>query len=362
MTPWTALGHARVSMTSPMTIEATGPALHVGVLGPLVLYVDGTLVEVPGERRRALLAVLALGAGRTVGIDRLVDSLWPDGTAGPPDNAQQALYNHVSRLRAHLGRHGDRLRRDGAGYRLGLDPDELDVARARRLARTVTEAAPAEGARLAREALDLWRGPALEEFRGIADLAADAVGLDELRLRLVDDLLSARLELGDPAVAGDAIGAAAAAPLRERTALLLVRALAGDGRTAEAMAAAQAFRRLLAEETGLDPSPTLADLEQRVAAGDLAASGPVAATWSAPRSVARPDTPLVGRDHDREEVLRLLRTNAAVTSPAPAGSARPASPSTSRPTRRRTPRALTAAPPGSTPSSSTWPRSTGPSG
>ena len=273
MTPWTGLGHAR----GPMTIEATSPALHVGVLGPLVLYVDGALVAVPGERRRALLAVLALGAGRTVSTDRLVDSLWPDDAAGPPDNAQQALYNHVSRLRAHLGRHGDRLRREGAGYRLDLDPDELDVARARRLARTVTEAPASEAARLAREALDLWRGPALEEFRSVADLAADAVGLEELRLRLADDLLTARLELGDRTVVGDAIGAAAAAPLRERTALLLVRALALDGRTAEAMAAAQAFRRSLAEETGLDPSPALADLEQRVAAGDLGVTEPAAA-------------------------------------------------------------------------------------
>ena len=220
---------------------------------------------------------------------------------------------------------------------------------------------PPRPRRLARDALDLWRGPALAEFRSVADLAAEAVGLDELRLRLVDDLLAARLEVGDRTVVGDAVGAAAAVPLRERTALLLVRALALDGRTAEAMTAAQTFRRRLAEETGLDPSPALADLEQRVASGDLAATEPADPPWSTTRSVTRPDTPLVGRDHDREEVLRLVRTNAMVTLTGPGGVGKTrlaldvaADPAAYPPTQRRR-RA-----PVSTPSSSTSPRSTGP--
>ncbi len=363
MTPWTALGHARVSMTSPMTIEATGPALHVGVLGPLVLYVDGTLVEVPGERRRALLAVLALEAGRTVGIDRLVDSLWPDGTAGPPDNAQQALYNHVSRLRAHLGRHGDRLRRDGAGYRLVLDPDELDVARVRRLARTVTEAAPAEGARLAREALDLWRGPALEEFRGIADLAADAVGLDELRLRLVDDLLAARLEARR---SGRSPATRSPRPRRRPFA---------SGRRCSSCAPWQGTggppRRWRQPRPSVAGSPRRPG-STRAPRSPISSSGWQPATWrpanrSPPPGRRRARWP--GRTHHwsvATTTARRCSASCAPTrsspSPAPAGSARPASPSTSRPTRRRTPRALTAASPGSTPSWSTWPRSTAPSG
>ena len=227
-----------------MSADRTSLALCVDVLGPLALRVLGVDVEVPGARRRALLAVLALDAGRVVGSDRLVDGLWPED---PPENAQQALYNHVSRLRGHLGRLADRLERHGAGYRLRLEPRR---ARRRRCAPAGDEprrttATPSTEAALATEALDLWRGPALEEFRSLPSLEVEAVGLDELRLRLVDDLVAARLALGDRSVTGDAAAAAAAAPLRERTALLHVRALAADGRTAEAMAAAQAFRRRL---------------------------------------------------------------------------------------------------------------------
>lgn len=267
--------------------------LRVDLLGPLALRVDGAPVEVPGRRRRVLLALLALAGGRVVGVDRLVDALWEDA---PPENAEAALHNHVSRLRAHLRPYDDRLERVAAGYRLRLEQDELDVDTARR-------SAGAEPSRV----LELWRGAALEEFRRVPALEIECVALDELRLRLVDDVLEQRLDAGDPSVTGDARAAAAAAPLRERTALLLVRALAADRRTADAMAEAAAYRRRLAEETGLEPGPDLATLEQQVA------SGP------ARRVLARPTGPMIGRDHDREEVLRLLGANATVTVTGPGG-------------------------------------------
>ncbi|MGH3460743.1 MAG: AfsR/SARP family transcriptional regulator [Kribbellaceae bacterium] len=136
-----------------------------------------------------------------------------------------------------------------------------------------------------------------------------------------------RLARGDRTVVVDAVAAAAASPLRERTALLHVRALASDGRTAEAMAVAQTFRRRLVEETGLDPTPALAELEQLVAAGDLERPHTVIT-----RQVAKPDAPMVGRQHDREEVMRLLRANSMVTITGPGGVGRPGWRSTSRPT------------------------------
>lgn len=216
--------------------------LSVAVLGPLTLGVDGREVAVPGRQRRVLLAVLALAGGHPVGTDRLVDALWEDA---PPDHADQALYNHVSRLRAHLRPYGDRLERVAAGYRLRLADGELDADVARRVA--VSDPA---------RALGLWRGPALAEFRTVPALEVETVALDELRLRLVDDLLQQRLDAGDRTVAADARSAAAGAPLRERTRLLLVRALAADGRTAEALAEAASYRRHLADETGLDPAPS----------------------------------------------------------------------------------------------------------
>ena len=298
-----------------MRADRTPLALGVDILGPLTLRVEGRTVEVPGARRRALLALLALAHGRGVGAERLVECLWPEE---PPANGMQALYNHVSRLRGHLGPLAERLERHGAGYRLSLVPDELDAAVARRLAREVVEAGPSPIAiDLARSALDLWRGPALEEFRAMPALEIASVALDELRTQLVDDLLAARLALGDRTVAVEAAAAVAASPLRERTALLHVRALAVEGRTPEAMAAAQTYRRRLANETGLDPGPALSDLEQLVASGGLAPVDTLVV--ATPRVVARPDGPLVGRQHDREEVLRLLATNAMVTITGPGG-------------------------------------------
>ncbi len=93
--------------------------LRVDLLGPLALTVEGRTVDVPGVRRRALLALLALGAGRVVGVDRLTGALWPDD---PPDNVTPALYNHVSRVRGHLGPVARRLERRPNGYCLRLDP------------------------------------------------------------------------------------------------------------------------------------------------------------------------------------------------------------------------------------------------
>jgi predicted ATPase/DNA-binding SARP family transcriptional activator len=298
-----------------MSPDRSALALCVDVLGPLVLRVHGAEVQVPGARRRALLAMLALAGGHVVGAERLVEALWPDD---PPENAAQALYNHVSRLRRHLGPLADRLQRRGGGYCLEVQTDEVDADAARRLADLAAAGTPsASSVAAARSAADLWRGPALEEFRWSPALEAIAVGLDDLRVRLTDDLLEGRLALAEPAVAADAAEASSNAPLRERTALLLVRALAHEGRTAEAMEAAQAYRRRLAEETGLDPGPALTELEQRVAGGQLSPAGEVPALARA--VVARPDGPLVGRQHDREELRRLLAGNATVTLTGPGG-------------------------------------------
>ncbi|MBJ7358850.1 BTAD domain-containing putative transcriptional regulator [Nocardioides sp.] len=297
-----------------MESEPRPSAVWVGVLGPLALRVDDADVKVPGVRRRTLLATLALARGRVVGVERLVDALWPDD---PPDDAAQALYNHVSRLRADLGPAGGRLTRRGAGYVLELTDDELDATVVRAAADRLADLPPEQVLADAREALDLWRGPALEEFRGHPELDVEAVALDELRLRLHDELVRARIEVGDGSAVADASAAVAADPLRERSVLLLMRALAGEGRAAEAMTAGSSYRRLLAEETGLDPGPALARLEQEIAAGGLAPHEPEAGP--ARRTVARPSGPLVGREHDYDEVLRLLAGHRVVTVTGPGG-------------------------------------------
>jgi DNA-binding SARP family transcriptional activator len=289
--------------------------LRIEVLGPLRLLVDGVPVEVPGHRRRAALALLALAGGRVVTGDALVDALWPDD---PPETGHRALHSHISRLRRHLGAAAPRLERAGGGYALRLDADDVDATRlrllARRCAAELRDGAP-DAARTAAGALALWRGPALAEFADVPPLAAEAIGLRELYLQVRDDGLEARLAAGDGTLTADAAAAAAEEPLRERTATLLMRALARAGRAGDALAAGAAYRRRVTEETGLDPGPAVADLEQRIAAGELAPAGPPAAPPAAApagppaappapaapsagrtRALARPGRPLVGRD------------------------------------------------------------------
>jgi DNA-binding SARP family transcriptional activator len=168
----------------------SGAAVRVELLGPLRLVVAGGEVAVPGERRRAVLALLAAAGGRSVSTDALLDAAWP-GEA--PESGRRAIHNHISRLRGHLGPAADRLVREGNGYRLTLGPGELDVAEARRLAAEAGSAAPGDAVAHLGRAVGLWRGPALAEFADVDDLAAEAVGLAELRRDLTDAWLEARL-------------------------------------------------------------------------------------------------------------------------------------------------------------------------
>jgi DNA-binding SARP family transcriptional activator len=123
------------------------------MLGPLgVTAEDGTPVEVTGVRLRTLLIVLALDPGHVMPTSRLVDGVWGDD---PPAEAANALQALVSRLR----RTGLTVAGRPTGYELVLDPDDVDIHRFTRLA-----AAPAT----LREALALWRGPAIADASAAA--------------------------------------------------------------------------------------------------------------------------------------------------------------------------------------------------
>ncbi|WP_345384724.1 BTAD domain-containing putative transcriptional regulator [Pseudonocardia yuanmonensis] len=286
--------------------------VEVGVLGPLRLVVGGTEVPVPGPKRRAVLALLALAEGRAVTVDHLLDAVWP---AEVPESGRAALHSHVSRLRGTLGPAADRLATLEGAYRLDLGPDALDTARARRLLAGSREAeAPAAIAAL-READALWRGPVLADLLGVEPVAASVVALDELRRAVSDELVHRCVEAGRAAEVLDRAAAAVAAePLREAAVRLLVRALAAVGRTTDALAAAREHRRLLAEETGLDPSAALGELERAVASGELGAEVPRPV-----RRAAVPPTPLVGREASLAAVRALVGTERLVTLVGPGG-------------------------------------------
>jgi predicted ATPase/DNA-binding SARP family transcriptional activator len=284
-------------------------SVRVEVLGPLRLVVDGVPVDVPGPKRRAVLAMLALAESRIVPIDHLVDALWPSEV---PESGRQALHTHVSRLRAHLGTAAARLQTRHDGYRLDLTADELDVAQARSL--LAKARADHDAFAVLRQAHALWRGPVLADLADVTRIATAVEGCAQLRREITDGLIAAGIAAGrGDEVCGLAADALAADPLREPAVLLHMRALAAAGRAAEALRTAREFRRRLAEETGLDPSPALGELERDIAGG---AAGPPPAR---PEVRARPTTRLVGRDDEVAALHRLLVEERLVTIAGPGG-------------------------------------------
>ena len=288
--------------------------MRVGLLGPLRLLVNGTDVEVRGPMRRAVLALLALAEGRSVTVGHLLDALYPTEI---PDSGRHALHTHVSRLRTHLGPAAERLTTLQDGYRLDLD--ELDLARGRRLCSPVP--APATAVALLREAHALWRRPELVDLLDIAPIAAAVEGFARLHHNMTDALVDASVTAGARGSDLDlATAAHAADPLREPAVLLLMRALAATGRAPEALRVGRGDRRRLADETGLDPSPALNDVERDIASGSVPAVGPATTpSLDRPRRPTRPLTRLVGRQAQVAALHRLLAAERLVTLVGPGG-------------------------------------------
>ena len=133
--------------------------LEVRLLGPFEVVVAGEPVEVPGAKRQALVACLALRSGRVVSTDTLVEALWGSDLPASPRNAVQ---HHVARLRRALGEDSIRLAADG----YALDGAAIDAVQFEELlaaARGELRAGDARGAAdTIADALALWRGPALQ--------------------------------------------------------------------------------------------------------------------------------------------------------------------------------------------------------
>ncbi|MBX6386517.1 MAG: AfsR/SARP family transcriptional regulator, partial [Microbispora sp.] len=244
--------------------------MRFGILGPTQARPDGErAVPVGGPGLRALLALLLLNAGKVVTVDRLIDGLYG---ANPPDGATNALQAQVSRLRRSLG---NLVVREPAGYRLAVDPDDVDAPRFQRLAaegrRALDAGDPALAAELLGAALALWRGPALADVPDAPFAPAQAARLEELRMSAAEDLAEAGLALGRHRdLLPELQERVAAHPLRERTRGQLMRALYAAGRPAEALAVYEDARRVLADELGADPSAELSAIHLAVLRADPA--------------------------------------------------------------------------------------------
>jgi WD40 repeat protein/DNA-binding SARP family transcriptional activator len=246
-------------------------AVDFRLLGPLEVVDDGgrELAVGPG-RQRALLALLLLRANEFVASDRLVDELW-GGSA--PRTAHKMLLNQVSAVRRALGRDG-RLETRGSAYRLRVAEGERDIDRFEALVtrgRSLIERDPGGAAAALRDALALWRGPALSDLAYESFAQSEIARLEEGRLAAFEERVDAELALGRHADLVPELEAAVARhPLRERLHGQLMLALYRCGRQAEALQVYMRARETLVEEIGVEPGPDLRARQAGILAQDPA--------------------------------------------------------------------------------------------
>ncbi|HWI71068.1 MAG TPA: BTAD domain-containing putative transcriptional regulator, partial [Baekduia sp.] len=278
----------------------------------------GDAVPVTGARVRALLARLALDAGRDVSPAVLIDAVWDDA---PPGDAGHALQALVSRLRRVLHPGGE-LVSGTAGYRLQVEPEAVDALRFETLAAAgaaaLRDGDPARAATILRDALALWRGPALGELAGTQRFATAAGSrLDDLRLAATADRIEAELALGAGGeLVAELDALTAAHPLHERLAGQRLRALAAAGRPADALEAYEALRVRLDAELGAVPSPELQAAQLAIVTASPAADAPAPSRRSNLRAGV---TSFVGREAEVGRLGALLDEHRLVTLIGPGG-------------------------------------------
>ena len=237
-------------------------SLQLRVLGPLEALSDGVALTLGGRKERTALALLAAHVGTVVATDDLIDGIWGDE---PTTAARSTLHTYISNLRSRVG---DVIVHDGGGYRLEIEPDDLDasvfehaVSNARELAATDQ----AQAAQTLRQALALWRGRPYADVAGSPPLDVEARRLEELRLEAVEARIDADLALGRHAeLAGELEVLCEENPVRERFRAQHMLSLYRSGRQAEALRAYQKARAYLADELGLEPAKELQELERLI--------------------------------------------------------------------------------------------------
>jgi serine/threonine protein kinase/WD40 repeat protein len=236
--------------------------VRFSVLGSLEVFGDEGSVPLGGPKQRIVLAHLVLGANKVVSTEHLIDALWGEEL---PEDPRSTLQVYVSRLRSALG--PDAVEARVPGYVLRVDRDEVDALRFEDLlgAARGNGSDPRASDEILAEALELWRGPALADLSGEPSLTGEIARLEELRLQALEERIDARLELGRHVqVIAELEGLTRTHPLRERLWRELMLALYRSDRQAEALAAFERARIVLAEELGIDPSRDLQLLHERI--------------------------------------------------------------------------------------------------
>jgi DNA-binding SARP family transcriptional activator/ABC-type branched-subunit amino acid transport system substrate-binding protein len=242
------------------------------ILGPLEVVEDGRRLDLGGRKQRALLAALLLRANEVVSQDALIDDLWGES---PPATAAKTLQAYVSRLRKALAGADDEARTEGRlethahGYVLRIAPDALDADAFQGLLEEGRQANARDEPKLAadrlRDALALWRGPALADLAYESFAQPEIARLEELRRTALEERIDADLALGrDGELIAELETLVERHPLRERLRGQLMLALYRAGRQAQALQVYQDGRQHLAAELGLEPSESLRRLERQI--------------------------------------------------------------------------------------------------
>jgi predicted ATPase/DNA-binding SARP family transcriptional activator/tetratricopeptide (TPR) repeat protein len=333
------------------------------ILGSVEAADGGLVKDLGGLRERTLLARLLLADGRVVSADRLADDLW---AGQPPPHYMATLRVYISRLRRALGDGSAAVITQPPGYRITLGHSELDADRFAQLVAAaqgdLAAGRPEAAAAGLREALGLWRGPALSDVADFAFAQADAARLEEARMAAVEDRVEADLACGRHAsLVSELDGLVAGQPLRERLCGQRMLALYRCGRQADALQAYQDLRGRLDDELGIDPTPALQRLHQAIlrqepvldwrAAGDRAARdaqgaggqrdgglaadavpggpadaaaaeqpGRAAAAGPPPARLPAETTSFIGRESELATIYELLGLSRLLTLTGPGGS------------------------------------------
>ncbi|MFE2327065.1 BTAD domain-containing putative transcriptional regulator [Streptomyces sp. NPDC059385] len=256
--------------------------LEIGLLGPLVITVDGRSVVPSAAKQRVLLALLSVNLGREVGMGAIVEELWG---GCPPNGPAAAVQTYVKHLRHRISQSGDAdpkevVARGYGGYRLG---SAMALVDAREFETTVTEANralaagdDARGADLLRSGLAMWRGPALGDVRQGGALRAEALRLDEVRLAALEARIGAELRLGaHTRLVSELTALTSLYPLQENLHAHLIVALYRSGRASRALEVFRRLRSTYVRELGIEPSRRLQELHQAVLGCDPTLDPPV---------------------------------------------------------------------------------------
>jgi DNA-binding SARP family transcriptional activator len=235
-------------------------AVTFRALGPLEVHVDGEVTILRRQKESTLLALLLLRVGEVASTDWLIDELW---AGEPPETARASVHNAICRLRKVLG--ADALRTRADGYALDVPVQHTDVGWFRGVVADARAAATTGyRARRLREALALWRGPALADVWPTPSIELEASLLNESRISTLEDAIEAELELGrDADLVPELERLISKEPFRERPRAQLMLALYRSGRQLSALEAFKDARKTLSG-VGLEPSPPLRELERAI--------------------------------------------------------------------------------------------------